>query len=77
VLVGGYREQNNCQKRHQRQPMSGYDPERTYPALSVATAGVLKTAMSPLFGLPAVCSKLRGRHEGAEARKHRFIAPLT
>ena len=54
------------------------NPKRTYSALSVATAGVLKIAISPLFRLPAVsCTKLRGRHEGAEAGVHRFVAPLA
>ena len=52
--------------------------KRTYSALSVATAGVLKTAISPLFRLPAVpCTKLRGRHEGAESGVHRFVAPFA
>jgi hypothetical protein len=54
------------------------DPKRTYLALSVATAGVLKTAMWPLFRLPAVSyTKLRGRHEGTEARLHRFITAFA
>ena len=51
---------------------SDFGPEADF------VAGVLKTAMSPLFRLPAVSfTKLRGRDEGAEAGVHRFVVPLA
>ena len=51
---------------------SDFGPEADF------VAGVLKTAMSPLFRLPAVsCTKLRRRYEGGETGVHRFVAPLA